>query len=208
MTSRNEAPPRRRNLFTILAESDTESELEQEIICDIQTVENSIIIEPVVENQQQFRTWTRDESEQRFTNEEIKGNIFSSPFSKTKHIQKQWSKPRFREDNDGWVSIRWSQPQFQDNFEVHDEVSAKDQTQDKVQVEESQFPSLLTRGDSVKQSQEDNISAVVWAEKIKKNLERAELTRCAKARENSQKFIEPFGRLSFFRRPMVVESQE
>ena len=206
MTSRNEATPRRRNLFTILAESDTESEVEQEIICDIQTVENSITIEPVVE--QQFRTWVRNESEQRFTNEEIKGNIFSSPFSKTKHIQKQWSKPRFREDNDGWVSIRWSQPQFQDNLEFLDEVSAKDQMQDKVQVEESQFPSLLMRGDSVKQSQEDNISAVVWAEKIKKNLERAELSRCAKARENSQKITDSFGRLSFFRRPMVVENQE
>jgi hypothetical protein len=199
MTSRNEAPPRHKNLFTVLAESDTESEI------DIQTVENSITIEPVVE--QQFRTWVRDESEQRFTNEEIKGNIFSSPFSKTKHIQKQWSKPRFREDTDGWVSIRWSQPQFQDNLEFLDEGSIQ-QVEDKVKIEETQFPSLLMRGDSVKQSQEDNISAVVWAEKIKKNLERAELTRCAKARENSQKFIEPFGRLSFFRRPMVVENQE
>ena len=197
MASRNEAPSRHKNLFTVLAESDTESEI------DIQTVENSITIEPVVE-QQQFRTWVRDESEQRFTNEEIKGNIFSSPFSKSKHIQKQWSKPRFREDTDGWVSIRWSQPQFQDNFEILDEGSCKD----KVQVEETQFPSLLTRGECVKQSQEDTISAVVWAEKIKKNLERAELSRCAKARENSQKFIEPFGRLSFFRRPMVVENQE
>ena len=65
MTSRNEALPRHKNLFTILAESDTESELSElselsdiehieqldnmeGLTVDIQTVENSIRIEPVV----------------------------------------------------------------------------------------------------------------------------------------------------------------
>ena len=181
----------RQNQFTVLADSDSDSD-------SVSASDSNAIVQNVTPPEQHFRTWARDESEQRFTGDEIKGNIFSSPFSKTKHSHKQWSRPRFREDGDGWVSIRWTQPQFEESADPPYDTA-------EVVSEEKQFPSLLTRGDTTK---EDPLSAVAWAEKIKKNLEKAELARAAKAKEFPEFETDSFSRLSFFRRPMVAESPE
>jgi len=197
--------PRKMNMFSVLADSDSESSSFDEEILPSQNLENSITIQ-LAEQPQQFRTWVKDETEQRFTGDEIKGNIFSSPFSKNKHSHKQWSKPRFREDGDGWVSLRWSQPQFEETIDPPYDTT---EVIPEVVVEEKQFPSLLTRGETIKSAtKEDFLSAVAWAEKIKKNLEKAELVRAAKAKEFSETTTDSFCRLSFFRRPMLVEVPE
>ena len=193
---------RKMNWFSVLADSDSESSSFEEETLPSQNLENSITIQPP----QQFRTWVKDEIEQRFTGDEIKGNIFSSPFSKNKHSHKQWTKPRFREDGDGWVSLRWSQPQFEENTDPPYDTT---EPIPEVVVEEKQFPSLLTRGETIKSAtKEDSLSAFAWAEKIKKNLEKAELVRAAKAKEFSETTTDSFCRLSFFRRPMLVEIPE
>jgi hypothetical protein len=45
---------------------------------------------------------------------------------------------------------------------------------------------------------------LVWAERIKKSLERAESAR-AKPKVSDEEFKEALGRLSFFRRPLTSE---
>lgn len=205
------------NRFIALADSDSESESESAAAKakakaeEPETFENSLTIQDASgleqPHQPPFRTWIRDESENRFSGEEVKKNIFSSPFSKQKHVQKQWSQPRFREDADGWVSIRWNQPQFQESesppTEPTSNLSVEYEPRPLVKQE---FPSLLTRGTSnVVVNQQETMSAVAWAEKIKKSLERAELARAAKSFHNTEESV---GRLSFFRRPMIVQQSE
>ena len=148
----------------------------------------------VQKEQQSYRTWIRDESENRFAGDEVKKNIFSSPFSKHK---KSWSQQRSREDNEGWVSIRWTQPLFEESAQSEPETLS---VQYEPRTEEMQFPSLLTRGNAsiptkiIPSSEDDNLNASMWAERIKKNLEKAEQNRM-----NKQKEEPPATRLSFFR---------
>ena len=118
-----------------------------------------------------FRVWTVDDAEKRFKNDT---NIFSSPFSR----KKGWSKPRFKEDGEGWVSIEVGQPE-QETSQVESEVLVP-----------QEFPSMLTRGDQE--------TATIWAEKVKKSLERAENVRVEfkRGKDNSSNIGT---RLSFFR---------
>jgi hypothetical protein len=161
-----------------------------------------------------FRTWSHQEEENRFKTEDMKKNIFSSPFSKGRKGLKQWSRPRFKENEEGWMSIRWNQPQFQEEEEF-----------EKVAVEyeprtEEDFPALIESAalESRKvmvvedspaswNKEEEALTAVVWAERIKRSLEKAELSRSIKAKEtrtiDQPDFKESLGRLSFFRRPVA-----
>jgi hypothetical protein len=147
----------------------------------------------VQKEQQSYRTWIRDESENRFAGDEVKKNIFSSPFSKHK---KSWAPQRSREDNEGWVSIRWTQPQFEESLPSEPDTLS---VQYEPRTEEMQFPSLLTRGNAniptkiVPSPEDDNFNASMWAEKIKKSLEKAEQNRMNKQKED------PPTRLSFFK---------
>jgi len=147
------------NRFSALA-SDSDSEIE---IC---------------QPEPEFRTWVIHE-QSRFQSDEIKKNIFSSPFSKSKKTSKQWSRPRFREDDDGWTSIRWNQPQFQDD----------------------EAPVIYEARIVTAEENLTNMTAVAWAERIKKSLEKAELSR----KTRTDNFKEALGTLSFFRKPVDTE---
>jgi len=142
----------------------------------------------------EFRVWKRDDH--RFVNE-VRRNIFSSPFSKKRSV-------RHQKDDDGWTSIRWNQPQFQEETAaaaatapapvattVATTVAVPVAVSKAVSTEEADeyiyesatpsycsgtdgeadtavqtFPSLLTRGNDV-------LTAQMWAERIKKSLEKA-----------------------------------
>jgi hypothetical protein len=159
----------------------------QEEVQEVQEVQESsqIAQESVSEKSEeiQYRTWNKGTDEGRFLSEELKKNIFSSPFSK----KKVWLRPRFREDDDNWVSIRWNQPQFEEEVEPSSVVYE----------ERGDFPSMLTRSTRnicVEETitPQTELSAVAWAERIKKSLERAEAARMVKKEEKGV-------HLSFFR---------
>ena len=153
-------------------------------------------VESKVEKSSYFRTWIKNEEDTRFASDELKNNIFSSPFSK-KRITKEWgTRPRFRDDDDNWVSIRWNQPQFEDDVDTQP-VIYEERVQD--------FPSMLTRSTRnifVEETitPQDEISAVVWAERIKKSLEKAEISRAVKKEEKEI-------HMSFFRSPLITKQE-
>ena len=170
------------NPFAALA-CDSDSERE-EVSVEIHPASVSASAEVEKESTQSsppFRVWSLDDAEKRFKNDT---NIFSSPFSR----KKSWSKPRFKEDGEGWVSIEVGKPsegQEQEN----------EQEQDLPAMEEfslapQEFPSMLTRGDQE--------TATLWAEKVKKSLDRAEKIRVEfkRGKDNSP---DMGTRLSFFR---------
>lgn len=122
-----------------------------------------------------FRVWSLDESEKRFKQDT---NIFSSPFSR----KKGWSKPRFKEDSEGWVSIEVGHPA--------EEAPSVEESLEDFSLAPQEFPSMLTRGDQE--------TAAIWAEKVKKSLDRAEKIRVEfkRGKDNSSDIGT---RLSFFR---------
>jgi broad specificity phosphatase PhoE len=119
-----------------------------------------------------FRVWSLDDAEKRFKHDT---NIFSSPFAR----KKAWSKPRFKED---WVSIEVGKE------EVEVEVGAGAGAE--AEEETHEFPSMLSRGDQER--------AVLWAEKVKKSLERAEKVR-VEFKRGKDTSSDIGTRLSFFR---------
>jgi len=132
-----------------------------------------------------FRVWSLDDSEKRFKNDT---NIFSSPFSR----KKGWSKPRFKEDGEGWVSIEVGKPESE-GCQPEGEGEAEPEAEAEAEANFSlvqEFPSMLTRGDQE--------AATIWAEKVKKSLDRAEKIRVEfkRGKDNSSDIGT---RLSFFR---------
>jgi hypothetical protein len=83
--------------------------------------------------------------------------------------RKKWSKPRFKED---WVSIEVGK------------------AEEETEVDTQEFPSMLSRGDQER--------AVLWAEKVKKSLERAEKVR-VEFKRGKDTSCDIGTRLSFFR---------
>jgi hypothetical protein len=144
-----------------------------------------------------FRVWQQPDS--RFRGD--KSTLFSSPFKKAHHPKK----------DEGWVSIRdqrWNQPQFEDEVEGLEPLTP---TGEKEIFPEALGGSLAAESetreivleDSVAPKQE-SMTAVAWAERIKKSLEKAEAARAEKAkRVDPVEFKEALGRLSFFRRPLA-----
>ena len=104
----------KKNSFTVLADSDSENDFVE------QSFQNSNTVEPTGPPPP-FRTWARDESEGRFSGEDVRRNIFSSPFSKHKNPHKQWIQAKARDNSSEWVSIRWNQPLFQDESDEEKE---------------------------------------------------------------------------------------
>jgi len=132
----------------------------------------------------QFRVWA---------DEPVPGssNVFNAPFNRT--IQKRWNNPRFKEDSEGWTSISWTQPQFVDDATSEKKSVSSEEDIPVPVIPPQEFPSLLLRGtiDDVKET-----PAAVWAERVKKQLDKAEAARATR-RE---------GRLSFFRSSATQES--
>ena len=207
---------KQRNMFSVLADSDSEEDTSSpapnipfEPLPLPPPIQAPEIQEEVDSIKPSFRTWVHEE-ENRFKHEDMKKNIFSSPFSKGKKMMKQWSRPRFKENEEGWTSIRWSQPQFQDEEEDFEKVSVIYEA--RVSDTQEEYPSIgNTKSarpieDIWNQKEEEVLSAVAWAERIKRSLEKAELSRLLKAKESrtvdQPDFKESLSRLSFFRRPV------
>jgi len=209
-----------RNMFSVLADSDTDDEVD-DVARGAGCIEGhaSPFFVPGVaaaeadDDKPAFRVWTQAEEENRFKTEEIKNNIFSSPFSKGKKVvSRQWSRPRFKENEEGWTSIRWNQPQFQNEEEQDQEQAKAEEVHEgaDAETEADAFPSLRKSepwGSS--RPDQESVSAVVWADRIRRSLERAEASRAAKSKDSrlvdQDDFKESLGRLSFFRRPVLTE---
>ena len=187
----------KRNIFSVLClDSDSDSEVEEEkqeqklILPAVEdhhvTVSKEVIEDtPVTQPQATappsppFRVWSDTPS--RFKND----HIFSSPFSRKKT---HWSRPRFKEDSEGWTSIQVSASA---SASAPEEAGARADTQDKAPTD---FPSLLTRSSGGEGNpSDDHQSALAWAEKVKRSLERAE-----NGRYESKQFSETS--ISFFRK--------
>ncbi len=221
------APPA--NHFALLVVSDSDSETEKEVK---QEQEQITTTDPPFRTWERDEKDTRFEEIQH--NKHGK-NIFSSPFTKQK--RPHGGRRVYKEDKDGWTSIQWNKPQFinDDDTEaevakvmeaiaegVYDTVVAPPVSKEdeelaaKAKVPDQAFPSLLHRNPIVLENtipttnmdvNSENVQALMWAERIKKSLEKAEKSRimtsakaAAAAREEFEKDL---GRLSFFRRPVL-----
>ena len=180
----------RKNMFAALYISDSDSDSE---VVDVS--EGEVVLEEEGElqdklpkpEQEPYRRWVRPDNG-RFASDSSE-NIFSSPFYKGKRtLSKHWARPRFVEDNDGWVSIRHGnfEDSEKDSGVVYEERAVKDVTEPK---------------DDTSQTI-DELSASMWAERIKNTLEKAEQTRASKSID--EEFKVSLQRLSFFRRPISI----
>jgi hypothetical protein len=134
-----------------------------------------------------------------------KTNVFNVPFSKKKKGQHVSRK------DEGWVSIRQNQPPRFEESEGEEEGVKTPTGEDIV------FPELdggvreIVLEETVTAStpqQKEKMTALAWAERIKKSLEKAEADRAQKAkRVDPEEFKEALGRLSFFRRPVVASEK-
>jgi len=124
----------------------------------------------------EMRKWTNPDSESHV-------NIFNSPFYKGKRSTfKQNTRPRFVDDE--WTSIG-------------EEAGTKVMYEERVHTLRSD--AKTPTGDTIIfPPEEDTTTAVMWAEKVKECLEKAEA-----ARAKPDDFHESLNRLSFFRRPMA-----
>lgn len=178
-----------KNPFAVLA---TDSDSEAEEVTAAPPVAPAPTSQP---SSPPFRVWQQPDS--RFRGD--KSTLFSSPF-KNKHVQHP-------KKDEGWVSIRrWDQPQFED------EVEGLDLTVEKEPLtptgEKEIFPEALGGSKEIVLEEvvtkQESMTAVAWAERIKKSLEKAEAARAEKAkRVDPEEFKEALGRLSFFRRPLA-----
>lgn len=144
------------------------------------------------------RIWSKDAEDSlanRFVMKESTiQSLFQSPFQKggvkgvNRNKKHRFSRPCFQNEDEGWVSIHCRRDQEEQSAEqpLTDE-QIPEQT---AQVETSQ-------------------TAQMWAERVKESLEKAEEMR-VKSKENSTERIadirNSLSRLSFFRRPMVCET--
>ena len=136
----------RTNMFSVLADSDSESE-KKEAVESTDTSEapqNNVEVPEEKPESPPFRVWKTDDDAKRFFSDTT--NIFSSPFSRKK--KKNFTK----EDTDGWVSIQ---------------LGNKDDMPE-LKLPPQEFPSMLQRGKG-----EEEINALAWAERVKHTLERA-----------------------------------
>jgi hypothetical protein len=206
-------PIKNTNYFLALAGDSDEDCAEAVAVAVVVTMPETVpepVAEAVVEPEaavaaqepQPYREWNSEVS--RFAND-MKKNLFSSPFSKVpstrgtanpKSLFGTFDANRSRPEKE-WTSIRWNQPQFIDTeCEGEAEAEAEPDADREIVLEETITPS--------EESGTKNITALVWAERIKQSLEKAELAREEKAKKvNPAEFKEALGRLSFFRRPVA-----
>lgn len=194
------------NMFSVLAETDSEEEETDSESSDSDTsVEETHRVEEVQQTQEvqeiqeihevpspQFRVWKGDDS--RFSS--IKNNVFSSPFSRKKPR-------RFAKEDEGWTSIQvGTTPTYSpltQPSESHTDIP-------QLNLPPILFPSLLSRGISTGISNGDGSeeqTALAWAEKVKLTLERAGQGRSEMKRTASKS--DTSGSISFFRRSIVLD---
>ena len=200
-----------KNQFACLAtdtDSDTESEGVECLASSAASSASAAAAAPAApvdsEKESQYRVWlTDDVSANRFG---VQPPPFSSPFTKG---SQRWNRPRFQEDSDGWTSISWTQPQFvEDTAKSVASTPSEEDDASPVQAVRggtTEFPSLLLR--STLDSAPPPVTAAMWAERVKKQLDKAEAAREEKGRLKAEAREEtPLDdRLSFFRRARVVE---
>lgn len=168
------------NRFSVLA-SDSDSEDTPKVEVKVEEKVES----KMQEKEQPFRKWITEE-DSRFKSDTT--NIFSSPFYKGMR-SKQWGK-RVKEDTDGWISIRWNEPQFQDTGSDEERADVIYEPREDITIEPK--PTIVMK-DSI--TTQETLTAIAWAEKIKKSLETAE-----SARSHKTEYKEALGKLSFFRK--------
>lgn len=214
------------NPFSALADTDSDEENEMDKEHNDQQ-QQSQQKPPTPQPSPPFRTWAVDGDEKRW-NLDGKKNIFSSPFSKQKRTS---SRPYQPESKEGWTSIRLPEeyeaktPPFPETQTETAETQEKEKDEElpKLDLPPQEFPSLFTRGNakgivlettiptpSLADSLE-NVSALMWAERIKRSLERAEQIRAEKARQptaSAEDLMRSVGRLSFFRRSLPTDEEE
>lgn len=169
------------NSFAALA-SDSDSEKE-EVVALKSVPEPTPVVAPV---SPQFRVWNTDD-DPRFKRD---NNIFSSPFSRKRGTLR----PRFKEDNEGWVSIQVGQPEESPPLESSGLEHAEEIPD--ISLPPQAFPSMLNRGDQE--------TALIWAEKVKKSLEKAERLR-GDFKRGKDTVYNTGAKLSFFRKLHTVE---
>lgn len=150
------------NQFQLLA-LDSESDLDSESECDEKPVQ--IAPEPMTQSPP-FRVWTIDD---KSGDKSMDTNIFSSPFSR----KKGGIRSRFKEGDEGWVSIQVGQPEPSPPFEPTIPLNKADEISE-ISLPPQAFSSMLERGE---QEKGDRERALIWSEKVKKNLERGEKYR-------------------------------
>lgn len=179
-----------KNQFSVLAsdsDSDSETAVEPTPLVDVAPLAE--VKGEVNVKDGSFRKWIIEE-DTRFKSDTT--NIFSSPFYKGMR-SKQWGRQRPREDNDGWISIRWNQPQFQDNLSEEERSGVIYEPREETEIF-VKGKKIVVLKDSI--TSQETLTAMAWAEKIKKSLETSESSRLSKTSE----YKEALGKLSFFRK--------
>lgn len=170
------------NPFAALETSDSDSEEEQE---------------EVVITEEKPKRFVRDW-------ETVRGNDMKVIFSKSN------KKNHEKTHSNGWTSIAWSKPRFEDVKEDEEEKKIREERlQDLVEVEDTSPKTPPVYEDVGEGEEKEKVPAQIkdWAVKIRESLEKAEKEK-PKAKENalSEDFISSLGKLSFFRKPMTVEN--
>lgn len=193
-------------MFSVLADTDSEEEVESAVVSEPESEASSSDSESVSEElptpasasapvevpSPQFRVW-KDDS--RFSS--MKNNVFSSPFSR--------KKPRRFTKEEEWTSIQvGTTPTYSPLTQPSESQSDIPQ----LNLTPSAFPSLLSRGASANSGADDvseEQNALAWAEKVKQTLERAGQGRSEMKRSASKS--DDGGNLSFFRRSIVLDEK-
>jgi len=155
------------------------------------------VCEEVCEEQRQeqapsVRLWSKDTEEplaNRFVMKESSiQSLFQSPFQKGgvkgghRNKKHRFSKPCFQNEDEGWVSIHCRREEEEQPVEQPVEQSTEVET---------------------------SPTAQMWAERVKESLEKAEELRLKSKDSSTERIAEirnSLSRLSFFRRPMVCET--
>jgi hypothetical protein len=176
MMSRKVAPVKPINVFSVLADSDSDSEVEATIAASIE-----IAVEPAL------RIWPAQQ-ENRFEEAVAAAGVTATnPFSNGLPAFNQrgrWTRSRVEETDDGWTSLR---PRYEATTPPFGDVPPVAVT--------PAAPSVVV----------EPRTAQEWADTVRQSLERAETNVKVDSTERMKDIRESLGRLSFFRRPMVVE---
>lgn len=116
------------------------------------------------------------------------------------YMSKRKNKNRMEKvDREGWTSITWTKPQF---------VSEDDeerQIQKEIMEEIAEAEACEEEQEKVEEKN-DTASAMMWAERIRASLEKAEQSKRSVSSGLSDDFVASLGKLSFFRRPLTQEA--
>lgn len=149
--------------------------------------------------------------------------VFSSPFNKSKRMT-GGRRAKLQEDEHGWVSLKAQMEEKEEERPVtplevayeprtppwFPEVAPVEPKEEATPVPvPAPLPELVLE-ERISTEEVTEMSAMAWAERIKKSLEKAEAGRTAKAVASKgvdEEFKEALGKLSFFRRPMAVSEK-